>query len=83
MKWMLILQTVYPQGLNDRVGDEYVSEEETRVVGNTFLLLHRLYKRPDYNLSKAKPNNSFLKQNFVKMITTHIDHNLKDAGYFI
>ena len=83
MKWMLILQTVYPQGLNDRVGDEYVAEEETRVVGNTFLLLHRLYKRPDYSLSKAKPNNSFLKQNFVKMITTHIDHNLKDAGYFI
>ena len=60
-----------------------MAEEETRVVGNTFLLLHRLYKRPDYNLSKTKPNNSFLKQNFVKMITTHIDHNLKDAGYFI
>ena len=24
-----------------------------------------------------------LKQNFVKILTTHLDHNLKDAGYFI
>ena len=27
--------------------------------------------------------NSFLKQNFVKIFTTHLDHNLKDTGYFI
>ena len=48
-----------------------------------FLPLHRLYKCPDYNYSKIKLNNSFMKQNFVKIITTHLDHNLKDAGYFI
>ena len=24
-----------------------------------------------------------MKQNFVKILTTHLDHNLKDAGYFI
>ena len=45
-KWMLTLQTVYPYGLNDRVGDE---KKGSRVVGNKFLPLHRLYKRPDYN----------------------------------
>ena len=27
--------------------------------------------------------NSFLKQNFIKILTTHLNHNLKDAGYFI
>ena len=26
-KWMLTLQTVYPYGLNDRVGDEYMVEK--------------------------------------------------------
>ena len=31
-KWMLTLQTVYPYGLNDRVGDEYMVEKESRVV---------------------------------------------------
>ena len=24
-----------------------------------------------------------MKQNFVKILTTHLDHNLKDAGYFV
>ena len=82
-KWMLTFHTVYPYGLIDRVGDEYMVEKESRVVGNGFLPLHRLYKRPDYNHSKIKLGNSFLKQNFVKILTAHLDHNLKDAGYFI
>ena len=80
---MLTLQTVYPYVLNDRVGDEYMAEKNSRVVGNRFLPLHRLYKHPEYNYSKNKLHNSFLKQNFVKILTTNLDPNLKDAGYFI
>ena len=41
-KRMLTLQTVYPYGLNDRVGDEYMAEKDSRVAGNKFLPLHRL-----------------------------------------
>ena len=78
-KWMLTFQTVYPYGLNDRVGAEYMAEKESRVVGNMFLPLHSLYKRLDCNYSKIKLDNSF----FVKILTTHLDHNLKDAGCFI
>ena len=80
---MLNLQTVYPYGLNDRVGVEYMTEKESRVVGNKFKPMHRLYKRPEYNYSKIKLDNFLLKQNFVKILTTHLDHNLKDAGYLI
>ena len=58
-------------------------EKENRVVGNKFLPLHRLCKRPDYDYSKVNLGNSFLKQNFVKIITTHLDLNLKDVRYFI
>ena len=80
---MLTLQTVYTYGLNDRVGDEYMTEKDSRVVGNRFLPLHRLYKCPKYNYSQIKVDNSFLKQNFVKILTIHLYHNLKDADYFI
>ena len=41
-KWMLSLQTVYPDGLNDTVPDEHMAEKESRVVGNKFLPLHHL-----------------------------------------
>ena len=46
--------------------------KESRVVGNKFLPLHRLFKHPDYDYSKVKLDNSFLKQNFVKILTTHL-----------
>ena len=46
---MHTLQTVCPYGLNYREGDEYIAEKDSRVVGNNFLTLHRLYKRPEYN----------------------------------
>ena len=49
---MLTFQTVDPYGLNDRVGDEYMVEKDSRVVGIKFLSLHRLYKRSEYNYSK-------------------------------
>ena len=49
---MLTFQTVDPYGLNNRVGDEYMVEKDSRVVGNKFLSLHRLYKRSEYNYSK-------------------------------
>ena len=73
---MLILQTVYPYGLNDRAGDEYMAEKDGRVVGNKFLPLHRLCKCSEYNYSKNKLDNSFLKQNFVKILTTHLDQKM-------
>ena len=75
---MLTLQTVYPYGLNDRVCDKYMTEKE-RVVGNKFLPL----QTSNYNYFKTKLDNFFLKQNLVKILTTHLDHNFKNAGYFI
>ena len=60
-----------------------MAEKKSKVVGNKLLPFHRLYRRPDYNYSKIKLDNSFLKQNFVNILNTHLDHNLKDAGYFL
>ena len=77
-KRMLTLQTVYPYGLNDRVCDKYMTEKE-RVVGNKFLPL----QTSNYNYFKTKLDNFFLKQNLVKILTTHLDHNFKNAGCFI
>ena len=65
---MLTLQTVTPYGLNDRVGYEHMAEKDRRVVNNKFLTLHCLYKSPDYNYSKIKLDNHFLKQSFFKIL---------------
>ena len=54
-----------------------MTEKDSRVVGNKFLLLQRLYKRPEYNYSKIKLDKSLLKENFLEMFITHLDHNSK------
>ena len=51
--------------------------KDSRVVGNKFLLLQRLYKRPEYNYSQIKLDKSLLKENFLEMFITHLDHNSK------
>ena len=66
---MFTLQTFYPYGLNNRANVEHVAEKKSRVVGNKFLPLHCLSKSSDCNYSKIKLDNSFLKQNFVKIHT--------------
>ena len=65
---MLTLQTVYSYGLNDRVSNEYMAEKDSRVVGNKILPLDRLYKRPEYNYSNNKLDNSSLKQKLLKSL---------------
>ena len=42
-----------------------------------------VYTNVQINYFKIKLDNSFLKQNFIKIFTTHLSHNLKDAGYSI
>ena len=61
-KWMLTLQSVYRYGPNEKIGDEYSEENESRVVGNKFLLLHDL-QTSRLNNSKLKLNNCFWKEN--------------------
>ena len=39
--WMLKLRTVYPFGLNDRIGDEYITERGNIIISNKFPSLKR------------------------------------------
>ena len=39
--WMLKLRTVYPFGLNDRIGDEYMTESGNIIISNKFPSLKR------------------------------------------
>ena len=72
MKWMLTLQTVYPYGLNDRVGDKYMAEKDSGAVANKSLQLHRQYKRP--GIITRKSNLIILSEN--KILLKSLPHIL-------
>ena len=73
---MLTLQTVYPYGLNDRGADEYIG-----LLAISFY--HYVIYTNVHIIITLKLNLIVLSWNFVKILTTHLDHNLKDASYFI
>ena len=73
---MLTLQTVYPYGLNDRGADEYIG-----LLAISFY--HYVIYTNAHIIITLKLNLIVLSWNFVKILTTHLDHNLKDASYFI
>ena len=45
LKWMLSLRTVYPYGLNDRLGDEYKTDKNQKLIANEFNRLPRKHAR--------------------------------------
>ena len=81
MKWMLTLQPVFSYGVNDKVGDEYIAETESRVVGNDSYH-YIVYISFQIIITLKLSLIIFLKQSFVKIITAHLGRNSKDNGYF-
>ena len=63
---MLTLRTVYPYGLNDRVGDEYMTNREPRIMGIKFPSLKRSINHPIRNHAKHNNEQNAKSDYFVK-----------------
>ena len=78
--WMLKLRTVYPYGLNDRVGDEFKTSDKEVLIGNKFPSLSRNHQRVGRGSHKNKivtnPNT------FVKKFTSYLKHDLSNVINF-
>ena len=53
--WMLKLRTVYPFGLNDRVGDEFATQRNKKLVARQFPKLARTFPRQSKGNGKNSP----------------------------
>ena len=54
-QWMLKLRTVYPYGLNDRVGDDWATQRNKKLVGKQFTKLSRTFPRRSKGNGKNSP----------------------------
>ena len=57
-EWMLRLRTVYPYGLNDRVGDEYMPEKDHSNICSKFPSLKQIQPRHKIRTKSAAPNTN-------------------------
>ena len=73
--WMLKLRTVYPYGLNDRIGDEYMSDRDNFYVYSRFTSLSRL--REQYKIrTKTPSSNTFIVDNFIYILNESLRSSL-------
>ena len=78
-EWMLKLQTVYPFGLNDRIGDEYMTDREENIVSLRFPPLKRIKKHTVRVRTKYNPKNDFIVENFIYIIMESIREDRKNS----
>jgi len=80
--WMLKLRTVYPYGLNDRVGDEWKKDDTHDTVAKRFPRLERKHARNSRGKNRYGNSNMNPKSFLIKLKNTLIS-NIKDAANFI
>lgn len=75
--WMLKLRTVYPYGLNDRIGDEFTQDVRENIF-RRFPSLPRLQER--YKVRTRMPTSSqAILDNFIYIVNESIRTNIKNT----
>ena len=80
--WMKTLRTVYPYGLNDRVGDDYMRDQTNDRIGLKFLPLKRSFDRGARRL-KRTGQSTFSCDTFLKDLENKLDHEIKNALNYV
>ena len=79
---MLELRTIFPYGLNDRIGDEYKKEDSHFAVGRRFTALKR--KHPRISRGKNRSGASKLTcERFLTKLDELLKSNIKEVLNFI
>ena len=82
-EWMLKLRTVYPYGLNDRIGDEFKDDNCHMQVGNKFPALSRSFNRLGRGASRYGQYTGITGARFATELKRVLDVDLPNAVNFI
>ena len=76
--WMLKLRTVFPYGLNDRIGNEHMADKGNSIICNQFPPLKR-YNKHTRARTKRKVSHSLLVDHFPYIIMESIKSNRRNT----
>ena len=80
--WMLTLRTVFPYGLNDRIGDEFKTGNTSTAIGKKFPPLSRNFSRVGRGSSR-KGTPDLQPQSFCSEFSSMLDNDIKNVPNFI
>ena len=77
-----MFRTAYPYGLNDRIGDDYMKEQNTTMIGAKFPPLKRSFQRLSRGVSRTG-HNELNHLNFIPKLNNMLKNNIKESLNFI
>lgn len=80
--WMKTLRTVYPYGLNDHVGDDYMRDQARERIGSKSPSLKRSFNRGNRR-EKRKGTNNINHDTFLEKLRKILTNDLTEALNFI
>ena len=80
--WIRTLRTAHPYGLNDRLGDDYMKDQDTSMIGSKFPPLKRSFQRVSRGINR-KGNNNLNYLQFLSKLDTMLKENIKESLNFI
>ena len=80
--WMKTLRTVYPYGLNDRMGDDCVRDQISERIGSKFPTLKRSFKRGSRR-EKRIGDKTLNHERFLERLDAILSNDVKEALNFI
>ena len=76
--WMLTLRTVFPYGLNSRVGDEYKPENDYHSICSRFPSLKRIKEHQKVR-SKLPTSDNFILDNFIYIVNESLRNDIRNT----
>ena len=77
-EWMLKLRTVFPYGLNDRVGDEYMTDKNNTTIATKFPTLKRTHNRHRVR-TKIHTSSDIITDHFLYIVNESFRRNLRNT----
>ena len=80
--WIRTLRTVYPYGLNDKLGDDYMRDQNSSLIGLKFYTLKRNFNRTRRRISRVG-TGKFNHKTFLEELDNVLNSEIKNASNFI
>ena len=83
VEWMMKLRTVYPYGLNDRIGDEHKCDSTHVLVGTRFPPLARVHPRLSRGEAHCKINYNITPLSLFNKFSAILNDNISETSNFM
>ena len=80
--WIKTIRTAYPYGLNDRLSNDYMKDQNNDRIGSKFYPLKRVFSRVGRGINR-KGKNLVEPDSFLQQLNSYLHNNIREALNYV